>query len=100
MNGQGGYIYIMTNKWNTVLYTGVTSSLTGRVIEHKEGNGSYFTTKYNCTKLVYYEFLDDIEAAIDREKCIKGYSRKWKEDLIDSINPDWNDLWDEIDGMD
>lgn len=89
-------VYIMTNEANTVLYTGVTNDLFRRVLEHKDGKGSKFTSKYNVTKLVYYECSEDITAAIEREKQIKGGSRQKKEDLINRINPDWNDLISEI----
>lgn len=94
---RGGAIYIMTNKNNTVLYTGVTSDLRKRLYEHK--NKIYttsFTGKYNVSKLVYFEVFSLIEEAIAREKQIKGGSRKKKLDLINSINPEWNDLSDQF----
>ncbi len=90
------YAYIMTNKRNNVLYTGVTNNLAKRVYEHKEKLVSGFTKKYNINKLVYYEILDDIYNAITREKQIKGGSRQKKIELIDSLNPQWKDLYDEI----
>ncbi len=90
------YVYIMTNKKNNVLYTGVTNNLAKRVYEHKEKLVSGFTTKYNINKLVYYEMLDDIYNAIKREKQIKGGSRQKKIELINSLNPQWKDLYDEI----
>ncbi len=86
------FVYIMTNKYNTVLYTGVTNNLQRRVWEHKTGRGSKFTSKYRITKLVYYEETDDIRAAIAREKQIKGGSRAKKMALIESLNPTWRDL--------
>lgn len=86
--------YIMTNAHNTVLYTGVTNELQRRVLEHKEGKGG-FTKKYNVTKLVYFETGDDVNAAIAREKQIKAGSRQKKIDLINSINPEWKDLFEE-----
>jgi len=92
---QGGCVYIMTNKLHTVLYTGVSSDLTGRVWKHK--NKVYpdsFTAKYNCDKLVYYCFYPRIEQAIAAEKTIKGGSRMSKIDLINSMNPQWIDLYD------
>jgi putative endonuclease len=89
------YVYIMTNAHNTVLYTGVTNNLQRRILEHRSGNGSTFTKKYNVTKLVFYENGDDINTAIFREKQIKAGSRKKKIDLINSINPEWKDLFDE-----
>jgi putative endonuclease len=82
----------MTNKNNTTLYTGVTNNLLRRVLEHKSGMGSKFTHRYNIYKLVYYETTNDIEAAIIREKQIKGGSRQKKIDLVNSINPGWRDL--------
>ena len=88
------YIYIMTNKRNTVLYTGVTNDLKRRVYEHKEKLVEGFTKQYNITKLVYYEVSDNIESAILREKQIKGGPRKKKIDLINSMNKDWLDLYE------
>ena len=94
---KGGCIYILTNKNHTTLYTGVTSDLVSRIIEHREKiyPGS-FTSRYNITELVYYELFHSIEEAIDREKQIKGGSRAAKEKLINSFNPEWKDLFDEI----
>ncbi len=89
-------VYIMTNKNNTTLYTGVTSDLLRRVHEHKIGVGSKFTSRYNIDKLVYYETTNNVEAAVEREKQIKAGSRKKKIDLINSINPEWRDLSEEL----
>ena len=89
-------VYIMTNRHNTTLYTGVTNDLKRRVYEHKSGKGSAFTKRYNITKLVYFELTGDIEAAIWREKQIKAGSRQKKIDLVDALNPEWRDLADEI----
>ncbi len=89
-------VYIMTNPYNTVLYTGVTNSLKRRVQEHKDKINEGFTKKYNVTKLVYFEVTDNVSAAILREKQIKGGSRKKKIDLIESINKEWRDLFGEI----
>jgi len=91
-------IYIMTNAHNTVLHTGVTNELQRRVFEHRSGKGSGFTKKYNITKLVYLESGDDINVAIAREEQIKAGSRKKKIDLIESINPEWKDLFEEYFG--
>ncbi len=88
------YVYIMTNKKNTVLYTGVTNNLRRRVYEHKEKLIKGFTKKYNITKLVYCEVFDRIGDAIIREKQNKGGSRQKKIDLINSINKDWQDLYE------
>ncbi len=90
------FVYIMSNKHDTVLYTGVTNNLMRRVWEHKEGRGSVFTSRYRVTKLVYYESYENINLAIAREKQIKGGSRKKKIDLIDNLNPEWNDLYQEV----
>ena len=92
------YVYIITNAHNTVLYTGVTNELQRRVIEHKSGKGSEFTKKYNLTRLIYFESGDDINVAIAREKQIKAGSRKKKIELIESINPEWKDLFKEYFG--
>lgn len=89
-------IYIMTNKHNQVLYTGVTSNLLRRVTEHKQKIVEGFTSKYNATKLIYYEEYATMEEAIAREKQIKGGSRQKKIDLIKSVNPEWKDLYDEF----
>ena len=86
-------IYIMTNKYNKVLYS-VTSNLLRRVSEHKEKKIEGFTSRYNLTKLVYYEEYATMQEAITREKQIKGGSRQKKIDLIKSKNPEWKDLYD------
>ncbi len=93
----GGCVYIITNQYNQVLYTGITAALRARVWEHKtKFYPKSFTAKYNCNKIVWYEVLPGIEEAIEREKQIKGGSRKDKETLIKSINPTWKDLWEDI----
>lgn len=89
-------VYIMTNAHNRVLYTGVTNNLKRRVYEHKSGLGASFTKRYNVVKLVYYEYGSSINSALLREKQIKGGSRQKKIDLINSLNPTWKDLYDEI----
>ena len=86
----------MTNKRNTVLYTGVTNNLKKRIYEHKAKLVAGFTKKYNINKLVYYEIFDNMYNAIAREKQIKAGSRKKKFNLINSINPRWKDLYDEL----
>jgi putative endonuclease len=86
------YIYIMTNKLYSVLYTGVTSDLEKREYEHKLKLIEGFTKKYNVDKLVYYEVFDSINDAIEREKQIKSGSRQKKMDLISNMNPSWKDL--------
>ena len=93
---KGGYIYIVSNKSRTVLYIGVTSNLSARIGEHKEGEGTAFTKKYSCSDLVYYEVFQTIEEAIEREKKLKRWNRTWKDDLIQQLNPDWLDLYDQV----
>ena len=88
------YVYLMTNKGNTVLYTGVTNNLRRCVYEHKQKLTDGFTKKYNVVKLVYYEVFEDSLSAILREKQIKAGSRKKKEQLINSINKEWCDLFE------
>ena len=90
------YVYIMTNKNNTVLYTGVTSDLKKRVYEHKAKLVEGFTKKYNVAKLVYYEVLEDPENAILREKQIKAGSRMKKIKRIEEMNKGWEDLFEKI----
>ena len=90
------YIYIMTNKHNTVLYTGMTNNLKRRAYEHRTGQGGGFTSRYNATKLVYYEVFADALSAIAREKQIKAGSRQKKLDLVNEMNPEWKDLYEEI----
>ena len=89
-------VYIMTNKWNSVLYTGVTNDLIRRVHEHKEETIKGFTSRYKVNKLIYYEATESIESAILREKQIKGGSRKDKIELVDSMNSEWRDLFDDL----
>ena len=89
-------VYIMTNQYNTVLYTGVTSNIFKRINEHKEKIVGGFTSRYNVTKLVHYEEFTTMPEAIAREKQIKGGSRKKKIDLINSKNPEWKDLYDDF----
>lgn len=91
-----GFIYILTNKYNTTLYTGVTSDIIGRIIEHQTNQYPLcFSARYNLHKLVYFEAFQEIGDAIAREKQIKAGSRAKKETLIKSINPNWKDLFEE-----
>ena len=87
------YVYILTNKTNSVLYTGVTNNLTRRCYEHENKSIRGFTQKYSVNRLIYYEIFDYIDLAIKREKQIKGYSRKKKEDLIKKVNPEKLNLY-------
>jgi putative endonuclease len=98
MNRKQYYVYIMTNASNNVLYTGMTNDLQRRVLEHQSGKGGVFTRKYNIHKLVYFESGDNVDMAIFREKQIKAGSRKKKMDLINSVNPEWKDLYQEYFG--
>ena len=91
------YTYIMSSKNNTTLYIGVTNDLNRRVQEHKSGEIPGFTKKYYCTKLVYYESFSDINQAIEREKQLKGWIRKRKDELIDTVNKERRDLAVDID---
>jgi putative endonuclease len=90
------YVYIMTNKNNTVLYTGITNDLRRRVYEHKAKFVDGFTKKYNITKLIYFEVFKDAENAIFKEKQIKAGSRARKIVLINTMNPEWKDLYEEL----
>ncbi len=92
-------VYILTNKHKNVLYTGVTSKLKQRLREHKNGTKGWFTKKYNCHFLVYYEHFKHIIDAIDREKEIKNWNREKKEDLINEFNPEWKFLNEEVIGL-
>lgn len=91
-----GFVYIMSNKQDGVLYIGVTSDIVKRVYEHKNGFADGFTKQYNLKNLVYYEVYDDIEEAIKREKQLKNWHRDWKVELINKQNPTWEDLYESI----
>ena len=90
------YVYMITNKHNTVLYTGITGDLPKRVYEHKEKLVNGFTKKYNVDKIVYFESFENVDNEIQREKQIKNYSRKRKEELINEFNEEWKDLYTEL----
>ena len=91
------YVYILTNKYNTVLYTGVTKDLVRRVYEHRNHlDKDSFTARYKTAKLVYFESVCDIKAAIEREKQIKSWKRERKNTLIERMNPKWEDLYNRI----
>jgi putative endonuclease len=96
MGDRAYYVYIMTNSRHTVLYTGVTGNLLKRAWEHKEKLAEGFTKRYNVSNLVYYEVCNDALAAIAREKQIKSGSRRKKLHLINTFNPEWRDLGDEL----
>ena len=86
------YVYIMTNKYNSVVYTGVTNNLERRVYQHKKKLLEGFTKKYNADRLVYFEMTEDVKSALEREKQIKGWTREKKNSLIENVNPTWSDL--------
>jgi putative endonuclease len=88
----GGFVYIMANRRNGILYVGVTSNLPSRAYQHREGVVDGFTKRYGLKLLVYYEAFDDIRLAIQREKAMKHWPRAWKVRLIHEMNPQWNDL--------
>ena len=90
------YVYILTNKSNKVLYIEVTNNLERRIFEHKNKLVEGFTKKYNLNKLVYYEATNDIDGALEREKQLKNWHRDWKINLINSSNPNWKDLSDNL----
>ena len=92
----GGWVYIMTNRRDGVLYIGVTADLAARVHLHRSGEGSSFCRRYGLKRLVYAEEHDDIHAAIVREKAVKAWKRAWKVDLIEAANPEWDDLFERI----
>jgi len=89
------YVYILTNKNRTTLYIGSTKDLNKRILQHKSGEGSVFTKKYNLNHLVYYEVFDEYDKAFKRERQLKKWNRAWKEELITSMNQEWNDLADD-----
>ena len=89
----GGYVYIVTNRKNGALYTGVTADISQRIVLHRERKGSKHAAKYEIHRLVYVEPHDEIENAIIREKQIKKWRRAWRIELIERDNPDWRDLW-------
>ena len=90
------YVYILTNKTNRVLYTGVTNDLKRRIYEHRNKSADGFTKKYNVHKLVYFDYTTDVRSAISREKQIKGWTRAKKVALINEFNPEWQDLYETI----
>jgi len=92
----GGWVYIMTNRPRGTLYVGVTADIRRRAWEHHEGIGEGFTRRYGLKRLVHAEFHENILDAIQREKLIKHWPRAWKIDLIQTSNPDWQDLYDTL----
>ena len=92
----GYFVYILTNTWHTVFYTGVTNDLIRRIYEHKMKLIEGFTKQYNVHKLVYFEKVSDAAAASHREKLIKKWKREFKFDAINRLNPEWKDLYDDM----
>ena len=92
----GGWVYMMCNKPHGVLYIGVTADLARRVVQHRSGEGGFFTRRYHCTRLVYAEPHPTIDDAIRREKAMTAWQRLWKLRLIQEHNPYWNDLFDQL----
>ncbi|MGN6501196.1 MAG: GIY-YIG nuclease family protein [Tsuneonella sp.] len=93
---RGGWVYILANRKNGALYTGVTSDIAARMMQHREGKGSAFCREHGITRLIYAEPYDRIEDAIAREKAIKKWRRAWKIEAIERQNPEWRDRWFEI----
>jgi putative endonuclease len=90
------YVYILASGRNGTLYTGVTSTLTRRLEQHLTGEAEAFTQRYGVRYLVWFEACDSIEAAIAHEKRLKRWRRRWKLELIESLNPDWRDLSEDL----
>ena len=93
---KNGWVYIVSNKWRTTLYIGVTANIRRRIDEHRTGTGSKFTKKYNLTDLINYEWYEHIDDAIAREKQLKRWHRDWKFNLIKKDNPEMMDLWETL----
>ncbi len=96
MGKKSYFVYILANKRYGTLYVGVTNNIHRRIWEHKQKVNPGFSQRYSLSKLVYYEEFDHIDEAIHREKCIKKWNRQWKIDLIETINPYWDDLFSEF----
>ena len=92
----GGWVYILTNKRDGVLYIGVTADLPARIMQHRNGKGSAFCRRYGINRLDYAEEHGDIHDAITREKAMKAWKRAWKIELIESANPEWDDLFERL----
>ncbi|MBS0456320.1 MAG: GIY-YIG nuclease family protein [Proteobacteria bacterium] len=90
------YVYILATARNGTLYVGVTSNLVQRIWQHREHQTEGFSDKYGVTRLVWYEQHENMESAIVREKQIKAWKRQWKKELVEALNPYWNDLWERI----
>ncbi len=93
------YVYILASQRNGTLYIGFTSNLPQRIYEHKQHLTPGFSSKYNVNKLVYFERFEDVNAAIKHEKRLKSWHRKWKKDLIEKYNPEWRDLYEDLNNL-
>ena len=93
------YVYILASERNGTLYIGFTSNLPQRIFEHKQHLTPGFTSKYNVDKLVYFERFEDVNDAIKHEKRLKNWHRNWKKDLIEKHNPEWRDLYDDLNNL-
>ena len=91
-NKEPGYVYILTNDWGNVIYVGMTRNIERRLYEHKQELADGFTKRYHVHKLVYYEQTNDAYAAVTRERQLKGWTRKRKNELVETVNPNWEDL--------
>ncbi|QFT30845.1 GIY-YIG nuclease superfamily protein [Labrenzia sp. THAF82] len=90
------FVYVLASRQRGTLYTGITNDLGRRIHEHRQKIGSKFTRRYGVTRLVYYEVFDDPNTAITREKRLKRWPREWKIQAIEEFNPDWRDLYEEL----
>jgi putative endonuclease len=95
---KGGWVYLLADRYRGALYTGVTANIARRTWQHREGSGSRHAAKYGIKRLVFAEHAERIEDAIAREKAIKKWRRAWKIELIESANPDWDDLYERLNG--
>ncbi|ANI76810.1 MULTISPECIES: GIY-YIG nuclease family protein [Sphingobium] len=93
---QGGWVYIMADRYRGTMYVGVTANLAARIHQHRLGEGSDFCTRYGLVHLVWAEHADDIASCIEHEKRLKRWRRQWKFDLIERANPDWRDMFDTL----
>ena len=99
MSEKDFYVYMLTSQKNGTIYKGMTSDLIKRIYEHKEAKGSKFTSEYNVKRLVWYKQCGSWEEAVKWEKRLRRYTRQWKINLIEEVNPQWNDLWGEVNGL-
>ena len=96
---KGGWVYILASRYRGTIYIGVTANLVQRIARHRDGKGSEFSARYGTTRFVHAEEYPTIEEAIAREKALKKWRRAWKVNLIETGNPDWDDLYDHLIGL-